>query len=356
MLSRALRIACLLLLVPLPTMAQDAARSVVDDLLDRIVADINGLRYDEAITRGRSLTRQAATLSDANRARLHLLLAAAFYPAERPLQRPDSARRHLAAAVQVAPDAAYPAELRWRGLDSLLAATRLRTLAAVLRAPERQQAGGPARAATFSALASAPSDLELVVRSRESGDVVHRDRREERTTETDFRVPLHVEQRAVMLPGTYDALLIVRRAGVRDSAVVPYRLTVEAEPIALEPEPAFDESSLRPESVTPDRARTLRAAGLAVLGTAALGILGRHDADLRETFTPDSRAYTTGLAFGAVVTVFALRPRTRTMPANVAANAALRAVHARAVQDVQRRNADRLETYSGVIVFSNDGR
>jgi hypothetical protein len=342
------------LLVPRTVGAQDSARSVVADLLDRIVAHINDLRYDDAITSARLLTRQASTLSESDRVRLHLLLAAAFFPAERPLQRPDSARVHLDAAIRLAPDASYPADLRWRGLDSLLAATKTATLAAVLRAGERQPIGGPGIAATVTALASAPSDLEFQLRSRLTGEVVRRDRQTAITTV--FRIGLHDGTSGLLAAGTYDALLIVRRDGRRDSLVVAYAAIVEAPALTLEAEPVFDANQLRPESLTPNRGRTLRTAGIAALSTLALGTVGRSNPELESSYAPDARAYFAATAIGGAVALFALRPRARAIPANVAANSSLRTAHQRSLDAVRARNADRLAQHVGELTLRPAGR
>jgi hypothetical protein len=334
--------------------AQDSSSSVVDDLLNRITSDLNDLRYADAIRSGRILAGQSALLTPTTRTRLHLLMAAAYFPEAATLQRSDSARAHLAAAIRLTPDAEYPLDLRWRGLDSLLASTRARTFAAVLRAPARQGIGGPGREALIELVASVPSRIEFQVVSRRDGRVMHRD--SVSADRARIRLPLHDGSRVLLPPGGYDLVLTVRRDGSADSLRVTYVAALEAETLPIEAEPVFESLALLPENLTPDRDRLLRAGVSTAVATVAIATLGRGDPDLRSSYAPDARAYIAGGAIIAGVAAFAWRAGSRPIPTNIAANAAARAAHAQAVAAVRARNADRLASYTGVLVIAPEGR
>jgi hypothetical protein len=340
------------LLAPSLAAAQEPARSAVVELLDRITADINDLKYAEALEVGRALALRSAVLPVALRTRLHLLMAAAYFPEDPSIQAADSASLHLRRAIQLAPDAAYPAELRWRGLDSLLAEARSREVAVALRVPPRQPIGAAGAAARLPFVATANTAVELRVTRRSNGQLVHADTII--AEQGEFTLAAHDGTRIIVPTGAYDLVLTATRGGSADAVSHTHTGVVETPVLVLEEEPALRSESLLPESAVPARRQLIRTGLIVGAATAGLAVLGRTDGDLRGAFDPDPRAFAVGAVIAASVAWFARRDEVTPLPANVAANEVTRAVHARAVAAVRERNAARLANYTGTLVVVTD--
>lgn len=331
--------------------AQGTEPSAVVDLLDRMTADINDLRYAEALATGRALAARAAGLAVPLRTRLRLLLAAAYFPEDAALQRADSAVVQLKAAVEDAPDAAYPAELRWRGLDSLLAHARSTTVSAVLRPPARQPVAGPGAEARFPFVATPGTTVELRVQRAGDEAVLLADTLVAESGA--FRLAAHDGSRMLLAAGAYRLVLTARRGS--DPAVSrSYAASVEAPPLALEPLPELEPGALLPEVARPDGRRVRRLGAIAAAATIATALFARTDADLRSAYGPDPRAAVAGAAIVGGTLWFAGSRELTPIPRNVAANAATRAAHARTLIATQERNAAALAAWAGTIVMGPD--
>lgn len=126
---------------PSPATAQPAGDPVVR-LLQSARTAFDDLEYGRAISICR-LALQQPTITRAQRLDVLRVLAAAQYPNDPDAARPDSAARTLRPLVKLDLDATFPRTLGWRGLDSLLADVRTRTLAlAVVPASDQQVRGG----------------------------------------------------------------------------------------------------------------------------------------------------------------------------------------------------------------------
>lgn len=355
--SKSLVAALLILCAPVLVSAQARTASPVDDLLDGITADINDLRYDEAVRRGRALSSAADDMPIAQRSRWRLLMAAAFYPEERALQQPDSATRHLRALIRLAPDARYAAEMRWRGLDSLLESARIETFAAVVRGPRVQRAGGADEPGRVDIVASRGARLRLDVVNRSSGRVVQSDSAEGATA--SLRLLAHDDRRLLLAPGEYDLVLTAHDTASRDAAdpvTHRYTLTVEGEAPELVPEPPLPASSLLPERVAPAKGRLI-AKGLAFAGlTFAFATVARNDATLRDRFPADTRALLVGGAMIAGVGTLLARQKERPIPANIAANAEARRAHDLRIEQVITGNRQRLVGHAATVRITPEPR
>lgn len=151
-----------------PLRAQSA--DPVDDLINRVIADVNDLRYADAIRRGNEVLTYTRTMRPAQYALLRTALAAAFYPEETVAQQPDSAIAQFVAGLKVLPDLSLPIELRWAGLDSLLAVARTRTLAVTV-AMDEQALVGPDGRGSISVESSRPARFVLRTNSLGSAAV-----------------------------------------------------------------------------------------------------------------------------------------------------------------------------------------
>lgn len=337
------RLLCALLsLLPLAVGAQRSAESNVDVLLDRVAADINDLKYGEAIRRGQSLAISATAMSTAHRVRWRLLMAAAFFPEDPDLQNGDSAMRHLEAAVQLQPDARYDPAMRWRGLDSLLDRSRARTLGVALRPVKPQQADGGDAPARVTVIATHATRFRLNLVDRATDKTVHAD-----TASGDsavFTIPAHDGRRVILAPGTYVLEMTAVDAGVA-ARTVRHEVTVRGELPTLEAEPDLDQSSLLPEFTPVPRRRAILT-GLAFSGaTLAVASMGRSDGALADRFDTDARAYAVSAAMLVGVTAVLWKKKGAPLPKNAVANATLRTRHQQALDAVIARNRAQLRRY-----------
>lgn len=349
MLTRALRRAAPLLAVLVLAAAPLAAqqrRSPSDDVLEAAKRALNDLRYDEAIRLGRDLEAFAGQLRQAQLVTLRQLLALAYYPEEPERQRPDSALRQLVALVKVRPDAELAPDLRWRGLDSLLDVARARTFAVGL-VPLEEVAltaeGGPIEVA-----ATRPARVRLSLVERASGRVVVADTALVNGRGT-LRLRAHDGQVALVRAGAHQLRLVAHEVGARDSVHAEREVVVTAPGVTLQPVPVLDPARLRPETEKPDRASTAVKGLLFGVATAAIGSVARGGGRLARDFDPDPRAAGVGGLITLGSFALALTEKGRPIPANVRANAQVRATHARAVQAARDENARRLSGYKAVL-------
>ncbi len=339
----ALAVAVLLALSPIGGGAQGTGNgSNVDALLDRVAADINDLKYEQAIQRGQSLAISATAMTTTHRVRWRLLMAAAFFPEDVRLQHGDSALRHLDAAVLLQPDARYDPAMRWRGLDSLLARSRERTLGVALRPTGTQHADGGDAPARVTVIASHPTRFRLNLVDRATDETVHAD-----TASGDsavFAIPAHDGRRVILAPGTYDLEVTAIDAG-RAARTVRHEVTVAGEAPSLEPEPVLAASSLLPE-FTPVPRRKALLTGLAFSGaTLAIASMGRSSDALRDRFGTDARAYAISAGMLVGVTAVLWKQKGTPLPQNAIANATARSRHQRELDGVTARNSALLRKY-----------
>lgn len=336
-----------------PLRAQQA--DPVDDLITRVIADVNDLRYADAITRGRELLTFSKTMRPAQEALLRSVLAAAYYPEETDAQQPDSAIAQFAAGIRVQPDLALPIELRWAGLDSLLSVARARTFAIVVSADE-QSLVGPGATAALSVHSSRPARFTL--RTSLLGSAVQTP--QSSTTAADTHASLsyraHDGRDLLLAPGEYVATIVAVDPNTGDSTVVTRRVLVEGAPLLIVAPPAFDSTQLRPETSKPPMLRTMLTALAVGTATFIIGSLGGGDDDFGDDFEPDGRSIVVGLAiFGAGASTYWL-DKGKADPEAVAANTALRDAHRKAVEDAAAESARRLREYRVTVKFPVEAR
>ncbi len=325
-----------------PLRAQNA--DPVDDRITRVIADVNDLRYADAITRGREVLALHRTMRPAQEALLRSALAAAFFPEETAAQQPDSAIAQFVAGIRVQPDLTLPIELRWSGLDSLLFIARARTFAVVVSA-EDQSLIGPEGRGNLSVHSSRPARFTL--RTSLLGNPVQtaQDASTGADTRATLRFRAHDGRNVLLATGEYIATIVATDPNTGDSTVVTRRLQVEGAALMLVAPPAFDSTKLRAEIVRPPMIRTALTALAVGTATFIIGSLGGGDDDFGDDFEPDGRSIFVGLAiFGAGASTYWL-DKGKPDPEAVAANAALRDAHRKAVDDAAAESVRRIQAY-----------
>ncbi len=329
-------------------LAAQQRRSPTDDVIEAAKRALNDLRYDEAIRLGRDIEPFTAQMRTAQVVALRQVLALAFFPEEREFQRPDSALRQLVALVRLRPDADLAPDLRWSGLDSLLAVARERTFAAALVPVAEYQMGG-----AFTVATTRSARVRLVLVERGSGRVVARDSALVRGREA-LTLRAHDDREVAVRAGEHELRLAAFDVVTRDSVLVAVPVVATATSVSLLPLPVLDSTRLRVERERPDRARTAVKGLLFGVATAAIGSLARGGGRLARDFDPDPRAAGMGAVIALGSLGLALTEKGRAIPAAVRANDQVRAAHARALAAAQEENARRLAGYRVTLRVSGE--
>lgn len=330
-------------LTPLAAQGVPPAADPIDDLILRVIADLNDLRYDDAIARGREVFGFTRAMSPAQEALLRTAMAAAFYPEEEPAQRPDSALAQFAAAIRVKPDVEIPIELRWAGLDSLLGVARSRTFAVVVQADTARTLVGPGARGGLMVQSSRPARFTLRTGLVGAGSSVLQSSSVEPSTASVLMLRALDGNDVLLAPGEYTATVTAVDPVSGDSVQVRRRLLVEGRPLLIVAPPAFDSSRLVPERSRGSLGK--RAVVSAVLGGAVFALASfSKDGEADDEFNPTASSAQLGVAVFAIGLSSHWWGRGRRDPEAVAANARVRDEHRRAVEaaaaETERRRSE----------------
>src|SRR5688572_10706981 len=145
------------------------------DLIDRVKADINDLKYSEAVRRGQEIFSFMSAMTPPQVLELRQVMAAAFYPEEKEGQQPDSALAQLVELVKLDPEATNIADLKWVGLDSLLEVARSRTFSVAVKYQEESILVGSDGRGFVGVVATRPARFQLRIAPAAGGDAVVHD-------------------------------------------------------------------------------------------------------------------------------------------------------------------------------------
>jgi len=347
----------LLALVAAPSGAAAQGTSPTDDLIARVRADVNDLRYADAIRRGREVFAFATSMRPAQVIALRGAMAAAFYPDEDAAQQPDSALAHLSAIIRLAPDATLPVELRWPGLDSLFNVARSRTLAIALRPSAQDSITGADGRASLSVIASRPVRYRLRVTALPSGATVLHDT----TITPDARGQLsfraHDGRAPLFVTGEYEFAVTGVDIITGDTVTVRHLANATAAtPIAAVSMPVLDTTKLLPETAKAPRVKMVLTSLFFAGATGAIASVARAEEPIKSAFDTDGRAIFVSVAMiGAAVGGFWLDKGAVSVP-NLQANMALRAAHLKALMDADAESKRRIATYKVMIQIRPEAR
>jgi hypothetical protein len=359
MLRRSLPLLGLLLLVGAlarPAHAQAPEASPLDDLIARVRADVNDLKYPEAIARGREVFAFARTARPAQLIALRHAMAAAFYPEEREAQNADSALAHLRASVRLQPDVQLAAELKWAGLDSLLEVARRTTFAVALRPNTADTLVGPDGRGTISFIASRPARYKLRIRALPNGASMAQDSVMTPTASGRLTYRAHDGRAAMLGAGQYEILVTAYDSASTDSLVIRHDAEATATNIALVPRPMLDTTKLQQEFAKPKRVGLVLTSLLYATSTFMIASAARAEEPILSGFGTDGRSTFVGIAIlGAGVGGFWLDKGSVNAEA-LKANLDLRIAHRTAVQAAEAENRRRIAEYRVTVRIRPEAR
>lgn len=347
----------LLALVAAPRGADAQGTSPTDDLIARVRADVNDLRYADAIRRGHEVFAFATSMRPAQIIALRSAMAAAFYPDEVAAQQPDSALAQLSAIIRLSPDATLPLEMRSPGLDSLFNVARSRTLAVALRPSAQDSLAGTDTRGSLSVIASRPVRYRLRVTALPSGATVLHDT----TVAPDARGQLtfraHDGRAPLFATGEYEFAVTAVDVVTGDTVTVRHLATATAAtPITAAPMPVLDTTKLLPETAKAPRVKMVLTSVFFAVATGAIASSARAEEPIKSAFGTDGRATLVSVAMiGAAIGGFWLDKGTVSVP-NLQSNMALRAAHLKALTDADAESKRRIATYRVMIQIRPEAR
>ncbi len=341
-----------LLVAPLAVGAQQR-NAPVDDVIESIRRALNDLRYAEALRLAKDLEADAPRMRPSQAVVFRQIFALAYFPEESEFQKPDSSLRQLRALVRLRPDVEIEPELRWAGLDSLLAVARTETFAVGVEAPPQFELAGASPTGDIAVFTTRSTRLRLALVHRTSGRSIVHDSAVV-TGRGILRARSHDGLAAWISSGEYE----LRVSGVdvrnRDSITVTRSLSAKATPLALVSAPALDSASFLREYEKPNRIRTA-ATGIAFgVLTASLATTPRGGGLLARFYDPDKRAGGLGVLVAAGGVAAAVFEKGRPLPAAVAANDALRRAHAESVARTLTENSRALSGYRVTVRITEE--
>jgi hypothetical protein len=326
--------------------AVPAAAQTSPDRVAQIIAQarlaLDDLEYPRAISICRLVLQQSTVTADQRREAL-MIIAAAQYPNDPDAAKPDSATVTLRQLVKLDLDATMPRAISWRGLDSLLTATKNRVLSLRVTPDSAQQVSGAD--GSWRVPYRSTIDAEISVVAERGGSVVQLGRA--RGKGGEVRIPTYQATRPVLADGEWKVTFVARAAG--DAEVRTFNISVVADTLQPLEMPTFDSTALKPEFAPPLKAKALGYA--AVLGGATVAMAsGLRAADpVRSAASADSRAMGVAalMTVGAATAMFL--DRGRRLPDNAAENVRRRQAFEAELTQANAERARRLGALTATV-------
>jgi hypothetical protein len=284
------------------------------------------------------------------------LAAASRYPAGEHDQYPDSALVPLRALARIAPAAAIPRTLSWRGLDSLFNVARSATFGVSVSVPDTSVVTGingqvslevvATRPATFSLRLARPGDPGLGEVLDSIGPAVRGTLRFAPVQTDQPRYP----------SGTYRLTVIAIDPSSGDRIDRLFTASLELPPVTVQRVPVPEDSTLlRPERTRPSRVSAI-VSGI-VIGGFVYGTARAYRAPAIKSAGAAVDPRTTTWAIGLGLSMSAISwylDKGRMIEPNVQFNAALRKRWSADNANVQNTNGQARVSYRGIVRLTED--
>jgi hypothetical protein len=331
------------------------AASPIDDLLTSAQAAFNDLNYARADSIARQVLNAGRTTFQ-QRQRAMQVIAAAYYPEEKPAQKRDESLAMLKQIVRGDIDVKFPVELTWPGFDSLVVEAKRTTFGVAISPAAEQSPVGPAGMAEIPLRANRPAVFRYSVSPVGGAAPIFRDS----VTGTDekIRFPTMRNERPIFTTGDYEIVIVsTALAAGTDTITTRYSARITAPELTFAPIPvAIDSTRLISE-----RSKRYGWKGVIVGGLVAGGIYGfssalHADTTLKNAYGPDSKGMGVAVAAGAALIAASFMDKGRQIPGAIAANQRLRDDFGTAIRNAQAENANRIATYRTTIAIQAGAR
>ena len=340
-----------LLLVAAPVRAQIQQSSVVEDLLKRSQDAYNDLNFSRADTLASQVLASTGRVSQAQRIRAMILIAAAAYPDDPSAQKRARALMYLRDVIRMALDVQVPQELRWAGFDSVVDEARRTSFGIAVTADSVQSLVGPQGMGKIAVRANRTGRYRMSIYQGPAPTGV--------AVVTDSTLPgasgeLHFagmrNERPVFSTGEYTVVITGIDASGRDTLTSRLSMRVDAPALEFAQIPtAMDSSKLLPIRSPKFGAKAFFPAIIAGGGAFALASVLRGEGNIATDVAADSKGVAIGGAIAGVTILAGLLDRGRPLPQNVAANKAFGEQFAKSISDAQAENRRRVSEHRTTV-------
>ena len=323
-------------------------------MIEKAKADLNNLRYHEA----RNGIREVLLLGKLRRTQEIAALevaSAAYYPEDAAARIPDSSGIYLRRLARFRPIEPLPSDLAFPALDSQLVSARRQVFGAAIRPPLEITLTGPEWRPAIEVAATRAARWQLYMVGRQGGAAVLLDTLGA-TMGGKLSLRAHNGKDPVIPPGTYELRVLSISTADPDTIV----LRIDAVAAGSVPTLGDMPAPLDPTKFLPERSRRARGAGIAgalVLGGITWGIANSlHPSGALKDEPADGRGTGVSIAMGLGAIAAGILDRGRSLPANIKANADLRADYIRRVGDATETNRKRVAEYKLAITMNPEIR
>ena len=351
--SRALRVVfCASLLATGRLVAQVSQQgSPIDDLLTKAQQAFNDLNYPRADTLARQVLGLGGRITQAQRTRALMVIAASYFPEETGAQKRTDAIAVLKQIVRSDIDVKLPQDLTWSGLDSLLADTKRTTFGLAISADSTQAVSGPKEQATVRVRSNHVAHFRLALTPVAGGAPVVSDSLMSSTSGAMHFAAMR-NDRPLFTTGDYELSVLGTDAASSDTATAKIIVHVTAPELTFVNIPAsIDSSKLRAERTGRYGFKGIIVGGLVGGGIYGLSNVLRADTVVKRTVAADSKGMAVAGGVGAMIVLASFLDHGREIPSAIMANQRLRDDLATSIRNTQAENANRIATYRTTIVI-----
>jgi hypothetical protein len=340
-----------LVIAAAPAGAQVQQGSVIEDLLKRSQDAYNDLNFSRADTLAQQVLASTGRVSQAQRIRAMVLIAAAAYPDDPSAQRRARALQYLRDVIRINLDVTVPQELRWVGFDSVVDEAK-RTSFGMAVAPDTMQTlVGPQGMGRIAVRANRTGRYRMSIYqgATPSGVAVAMDSTLPGAT-GELRFPGMRNERPVFTTGEYTVVITGIDASGRDTLTQRLAMRVEAPALQFAQIPtAMDSTKLLPVRSPRYGLKAIVPAIFAGGAAFALSSVLRGEGEIANEIAADSKGVAIAGGIAGITILAGVMDRGRPLPANVAANKAFGEAFTKSIADAQAENRRRVAEYRTIV-------
>jgi hypothetical protein len=326
---------------------QQQGDSPIDAVLRRAQDYYNDLNFTRADSVARGVLSLATGVSNSQRTRAMIIIAASAYPDDPPAQKRAVALGMLKQLVKSNMDFKIPQELTWPGLDSIVDEAKRSTFAIAATADTGQVLVGPTAMGTVRIRGNRPATYRITIMPAGGAGGAAVFDSIGTTSEGTFNFPSMRNDRPVFNTGDYTVLITAVDSIRRDTSTIRTTARVES--------PSITSSKLLPIRSKRFGAKAIFPAVLVGAGAFALSSVLRADG-VADSVSADSKGVMVGGALALSTILAGFADRGRMIPENIAANKAAGEAFQKSIVDTQAENRRRIAEHKTTIRFELEAR
>lgn len=348
---RLLPLALILAAAPANAQAQVQQSSVTEDLLKKAQDAYNDLNFARADTLAQQVLGSTGRVSQGQRIRAMVLIAAAAYPDDPSAQRRARALQYLRDVIKIALDVQVPQELRWVGFDSIVEEARRTSFGMAVTSDSVQSLVGPQGMAKVAVRANrtgrfrmsifqgaTPTGVAIVTDSALPGQTA------------ELRFVGMRNDRPLFTTGEYTIVVTGVDASGRDTLSSRLTMRVDAPALQFAQVPtAMDSTKLLPVRTKRFGLKAIFPAAITGGAAYALSNVLRGEGDIATKVEADPKGVAIAGAIAGTTILAGLLDRGRSLPQNVAANKAFGEAFAKSISDAQAENRRRVTEHRTTV-------